>query len=142
MKPRDLLDLVVLAALWGGSFLFMRVAAPEFGPLALIELRVGVAAVFLLAMLAGRGQLGLLLAHAAPMAVVGVINSALPFCLLAYATLSVTAGFASILALPTSCTSGSSPGSVRRMPLPSPSSSPCSEFCGARHSWARASPRE
>jgi len=28
---RNLLDLLVLAALWGGSFLFMRVAAPEFG---------------------------------------------------------------------------------------------------------------
>jgi drug/metabolite transporter (DMT)-like permease len=97
MKPRDLLDLVLLAALWGGSFLFMRVAAFEFGPLALIELRVGIAAVFLLVMLAARGRLGLLRTHAAPMAVVGVINSALPFTLLAYATLSVTAGFASIL---------------------------------------------
>jgi drug/metabolite transporter (DMT)-like permease len=97
MKPRDLLDLLLLAALWGGSFLFMRVAAPEFGPLALIELRVGIAAVFLLVVLVARGRLGLLRAHAAPMAVVGVINSALPFTLLAYATLSVTAGFASIL---------------------------------------------
>ena len=28
MKPRDLLDLVLLAARWGGSFLLMRVAAP------------------------------------------------------------------------------------------------------------------
>jgi drug/metabolite transporter (DMT)-like permease len=97
MKPRHLLDLVLLAALWGASFLFMRVAAPEFGPLALIELRVGIAAVFLLVVLAARGRLRLLGTHAAPMAVVGVINSALPFSLLAYATLSVTAGFASIL---------------------------------------------
>ncbi len=97
MKPRDVLDLLLLAALWGGSFLFMRVAAPALGPLALIELRVGIAAVFLLVVLAARGRLGLLRAHAAPMAVVGVINSALPFTLLAYATLSVTAGFASIL---------------------------------------------
>ena len=48
MKSRDLLDFVLLAALWGGSFLFMRVAAPEFGPIALIELRVGIAAFFLL----------------------------------------------------------------------------------------------
>jgi drug/metabolite transporter (DMT)-like permease len=97
MKPRDLLDLLLLAALWGGSFLFMRVAAPEFGPQALIELRVGIAAVFLLVVLAARGRLGLLRAHAVPMTVIGVINSALPFTLLAYATLSVTAGFASLL---------------------------------------------
>jgi len=35
MRPRDLSDLLALAALWGGSFLFMRVSAGEFGPLTL-----------------------------------------------------------------------------------------------------------
>ena len=97
MKSRDLLDFVLLAALWGGSFLFMRVAAPEFGPIALIELRVGIAAFFLLFVLALKGNMGLLRQHAVPMTLVGVINSALPFCLLAYATLSITAGYAAIL---------------------------------------------
>lgn len=97
MTPRDLRDLLLLAALWGGSFLFMRVAVPEFGPLALIELRLLVAALFLLPVLALRGGLRLLVRHAVPMTVLGVVNSALPFCLFAYAMLSVTAGFASIL---------------------------------------------
>lgn len=97
MKTRDVVDLVLLAALWGGSFLFMRIAVPEFGPIALIELRVAVASVFLLVVLGMRGGVGLLRQHARPMMTVGIINSALPFCLLAYATLSVTAGFASIL---------------------------------------------
>ena len=41
MRSRDLAELLLLAALWGGSFLFMRVATPQFGPLALIALRVG-----------------------------------------------------------------------------------------------------
>ena len=40
MKQRDLIDLLSLAALWGASFLFMRVAVPEFGPLAMVEMRV------------------------------------------------------------------------------------------------------
>lgn len=97
MKARDSLELVLLAALWGGSFLFMRVAAPEFGPLALIALRVGIAALFLLVILAARGGLAALAAHAGDLAVLGIINSALPFCLLAYAVLSVTAGFAALL---------------------------------------------
>ena len=97
MKPRDLRDLLLLAALWGGSFLFMRVAAPELGPLALIELRVLIAALVLLPFLAMRRGLGLIVRHAVPMTVLGVINSALPFCLFAYAMLSVSAGFASIL---------------------------------------------
>lgn len=97
MTPRDLVDLLVLAALWGGSFLFMRVAAPEFGPLALMLVRVAVAAAFLLAILAARGGLAGLRRHALPLVVVGTINSALPFVLFGYATLSVTAGFAAIL---------------------------------------------
>ena len=97
MKKRDLIDLLVLAALWGGSFLFMRVASPEFGPIALIELRVVVAAIFLSGVLALQGNMMLLREHALHIGVVGVINSAIPFCLLAYTTLSLTAGFASIL---------------------------------------------
>lgn len=97
MKPRDIADLLLLAALWGGSFLFMRIAAPAFGPVALIELRVAIGALCLLPMLAWRNGLGQLRPHAFPILVVGAINSALPFSLLAYAILSVTAGFAAIL---------------------------------------------
>ena len=47
MKPKDLLSLTFLGALWGGSFLFIRIAAPVFGPLVLMELRVGVTATIL-----------------------------------------------------------------------------------------------
>ncbi len=97
MKTSDLIDLVLLAALWGASFLFMRVAAPEFGPVPLIEIRVAVAALFLLAVLAWRGGLSGILDKAVPLTVVGAINSALPFSLFAYATLSLTAGFAAVL---------------------------------------------
>ena len=41
---RDMVGLVVLAALWGGSFLFMRVAVPELGAVPLIALRLALAA--------------------------------------------------------------------------------------------------
>jgi drug/metabolite transporter (DMT)-like permease len=94
---RDVVELLLLAALWGGSFLFMRVAAPEFGPLALILLRVGVAALILVPVLALRGGLSSLRGRLWPVFVVGAINSAIPFCLFAYATLSLTAGLTSIL---------------------------------------------
>jgi drug/metabolite transporter (DMT)-like permease len=47
VKPKDLLALIILGALWGGSFLFIRVAVPVLGPLVLMELRVGVAATVL-----------------------------------------------------------------------------------------------
>lgn len=97
MRPRDLLDLLLLAALWGASFLFLRLAAPAFGPVALIEVRVAIAAIVLLPLLVQRGGLPALRTHGARIATVGVLNSALPFVLLAYATLTLTAGFTSIV---------------------------------------------
>ncbi len=97
MRRSDVLELLTLAALWGGSFLFMRVAAPQFGPVALIALRVGIASCFLVPVLAWRGGLGALRTHWPHMLAVGVLNSAIPFCLFAYAELTLTAGFTSVL---------------------------------------------
>jgi drug/metabolite transporter (DMT)-like permease len=98
MRPRDLLELVTLAALWGGSFLFMRAAVPDFGPIAMIAVRVSVAAAFLLPLLALRGGgLAALRAHGRPIALVGLTNTALPFCLFAFAAGTLTAGMNAIL---------------------------------------------
>src|SRR5438309_1472820 len=91
LQTSDALSLLVLAGFWGGSFLFMRVGTPEFGPVALIEVRVLIASLFLLPILTGRGGLGQLKQNVWPTIVIGVINSALPFCLLAFATLRLTA---------------------------------------------------
>lgn len=97
MKHRDRMELLLLGVLWGASFLFMRVAAPEFGAIALVEIRVSVAALFLLVVLTWRGGWRRMLPAAMPLTVVGAINSALPFTLFAYATLSITAGTAAVL---------------------------------------------
>jgi drug/metabolite transporter (DMT)-like permease len=93
----DVISLVVLAGFWGGSFLFMRVATPEFGPVPLIAVRVAIAALVLTPVLAARGGLRELRPNALPLVVIGVISAALPFSFLAFATLSLTAGFTSIL---------------------------------------------
>jgi drug/metabolite transporter (DMT)-like permease len=97
MTNRDRLELLLLGVIWGASFLFMRVAAPEFGALALVEIRVATAAVFLVAVLAWRRGMNDLPGAALPLTVVGVFSSALPFVLFAYSTLSVTAGTAALL---------------------------------------------
>lgn len=94
---RDMAELVLLAALWGGSFLFMRVAVPELGAFALIALRLALAALVLLPVLLLRGGLPLWRQHWLRIAVVGVFLSALPFCLIAWASLSLPAGVASVL---------------------------------------------
>ena len=96
MRPRNLAELIALAALWGGSFLFMRMAVPAFGPVAVAALRVTGAAMMLLPLLAARGELGALRQHWRPIAIVGLTNSALPFLAFAYAALSIDAGVLAI----------------------------------------------
>jgi drug/metabolite transporter (DMT)-like permease len=89
--------LILLAALWGGSFLFLRVAAPVLGPVWLIGLRVLIAGLVLLPLVARRGQLAELRRHWRLLLLVGCLNAAAPFTLLAYAALELTAGMTSIL---------------------------------------------
>jgi len=96
LRPRDVVELLVLAALWGAAFLFMRIAAPVFGPIALVFIRLTGAALLLVPLLAARGELAALRRHWRPIAIVGVVNSALPFLCFAYAALSITAGLAAI----------------------------------------------
>jgi drug/metabolite transporter (DMT)-like permease len=97
VKALDVLELVALAAIWGASFLFMRLAAPEFGPVALTALRVAGAALFLLPLLAWRSAGGAMRTHWKPIAVVGLVNSALPFMLFTVAALAINAGLSAIL---------------------------------------------
>jgi len=97
MKSFDIGELVLLAALWGASFLFMRLGAHEFGPIALAAVRVGLASVMLIPLLASRGQLAALRTHWKGLLLVGALNSAIPFALFSFAALSITAGLSSIV---------------------------------------------
>ncbi|RLA31626.1 MAG: EamA/RhaT family transporter [Gammaproteobacteria bacterium] len=97
MRFSDVVDLLVLAALWGASFIFMRIAAPELGPFVLGFLRAVIAALFLLPFLLVRAGTTELKTHWKKLAMVGILNSAIPFFLLAFATLSLSGGFASII---------------------------------------------
>jgi len=97
MKGRDLIDLIALGFLWGASFLFMRIAGPEFGAFALVEVRVVIAALVLLPLLLARGQGSELTDNWVTLGILGVHNTALPFILLTWATLFLSAGIAGIL---------------------------------------------
>lgn len=96
MRTTDVAELIALAAIWGASFLFMRVAVPEFGPVALTALRVAGAVLFLLPLVAWRGHAGALRAHWKAISVVGIVNSAVPFVLFSVAALAINAGLSSI----------------------------------------------
>lgn len=94
MRPRDFVDIVLLGAIWGGAFPLMRYASPAFGPIPLVMMRVAIASLVLLAIARHRHEL---VSRAGAMFVLGVINTAVPFALFSYATLSITAGLASLL---------------------------------------------
>ncbi|NCT66538.1 MAG: EamA family transporter [Rhodanobacteraceae bacterium] len=88
-------ELVALGAIWGGSFLFMRVAAADFGPFALVEVRIVLGALILLPFL-WRARAQLKRGHAWRFAVVGVLNSAIPFSLFAWGAERAPAGIGAI----------------------------------------------
>jgi drug/metabolite transporter (DMT)-like permease len=97
MDAASLARLLSLAAIWGGSFLFMRVAAPVLGPTHLIAYRVGLAAIFLLCIALLQRRAIAARAHWRHYLILGASNSALPFLLFAFAAQTLSASLLSIL---------------------------------------------
>lgn len=92
-----MVDLVLLAALWGASFLFMRIGAAEFGALPTAALRVGIGAAFLFPIMVAHGQVQALRQHWKASLGIGVFNSGLPFALFSFALLSINSSLAAVL---------------------------------------------
>lgn len=90
-------EFVLLAAIWGASFLFMRAGALEFGPLGTAFLRVLLAGGVLLPLVLWQRQLGTWRGRIGTLIVVGLLNSGLPFVLYAWGVLHIPTGLASIL---------------------------------------------
>ena len=97
MTLRQLTMLLALAALWGASFLFMRVAVPALGPIVLAELRVAIAGLALLAYASALRMRPALRARWRDYLLLGTVNAALPFSLLAAAELEIEASLAAVL---------------------------------------------
>lgn len=90
-------DFLMLAAIWGSSFLFMRMGAVEFGPLPTAAVRVAIAALFLLPLVWLRGLLPELRQHWRRTFLVGLFNSGIPFACISFALLSISTGLSAIL---------------------------------------------
>ena len=90
-------EFVLLAAIWGASFLFMRIGTVEFGVWATAGLRVLIATLFLLPILFFRGHSQSLRAHWKLVLLVGITNSAIPFVCFSFALQSITVGLSSLL---------------------------------------------
>ena len=91
------LMLLLLSAIWGGAFLFMRVAGPDFGPIFLIALRVWISAVLLVAVAHFAGGLPDFRKNWKAFLLLGAINNAIPFTLIASAVLVLNSSMAAII---------------------------------------------
>jgi drug/metabolite transporter (DMT)-like permease len=87
----------MLGALWGGSFLFIRVAVPALGPFLLVELRVGLAAAALFLYAMAAGSMPKIRSRWRSFLVLGFLNAAVPFSLISAAEIHLTASLAAIL---------------------------------------------
>ena len=90
-------DFLMLAAIWGSSFLFMRIATVEFGAIPTAAVRVGIAALFLLPIVWLRGLLPVLGKNWKRILFIGLLNSGIPFACFSFALLSITTGLSAIL---------------------------------------------
>ncbi|RJF97549.1 DMT family transporter [Noviherbaspirillum saxi] len=97
MRSIDLIRLFVLAAIWGASFLFLRIVAPVLGAVWTAEVRVALAGIAMLLFIAATGRRMHFRANWKPFIVLGTLNSALPFALFSYAALTLPAGYSAIL---------------------------------------------
>ena len=94
---RDYIELLILSAIWGSSFLFLRIASPEFGPIFLIEMRVASGLIVLLPICLLLGKIQELKENWKMIFILSLSNMTIPFCLFAYSALNMGAGVLSII---------------------------------------------
>ena len=97
MSRRDAALLLLLSAIWGSSFLFIKLGVDVLEPSVVVLGRLVIGALFLLALLPGRGGLAPLRGHLRPLVVLGALNNALPFWLLGFAETRLDSGLTAVI---------------------------------------------
>jgi drug/metabolite transporter (DMT)-like permease len=101
MSLSNIFSFLFLSAAWGGSYLFIRLSIADFGPIPMAELRLGLASLVLLPVMlikpSWRQHLLIKKGEWSHLTIIGILNSALPFCLIAFAMQTLSAGVGSIL---------------------------------------------
>ena len=98
MSPFNWAQLLLLGAIWGGSFFFARIAVSEIHPLTLVLFRVAIAAAALHVYLLARGpSFRLALPMAGSFFLLAILNNVIPFSLIFAGQTAMGAGLASVL---------------------------------------------
>ena len=98
MNTKDFLTLLLVSLFWGGSFLFLRLLVLEgLEPLQIVSLRMAFAAIFIAPFFILKFKKYSFFDHGFSFLLIGLLNTALPFTLFAYASINLGAGSLSVL---------------------------------------------
>ena len=97
MENKYWILITILGAVWGSAFMFIKIATPELGPIALVNIRLAVAGLIFIPFLLQQKYLKYFRSNLKNILVLSVINTALPFSLFAYASLESSSNMLSIL---------------------------------------------
>ncbi len=97
MEVRYWILLTFLGALWGSAFMFIKVATPEFGPIALVNTRLLIASLIFLPILLQKKYIHLLKPIWKQVLVLSIMNNAIPFTLFSYASFGADSNILAIL---------------------------------------------
>ena len=97
MENKYWILITILGAVWGSAFMFIKIATPELGPIALVNIRLAVAGLIFIPFLLQQKYLKHFRRNFKNILVLSVINTALPFSLFAYASLESSSNMLSIL---------------------------------------------
>ena len=97
MKAKDIFRLLLLAAIWGSSYLFLRIAAPAIGITLTMGLRIAIAALFMILVFSFLNKLPEYKLYWKQYLVLGVLNLVLPFALVTFAVANLNASIGAIL---------------------------------------------
>ena len=97
MENKYWILITILGAVWGSAFMFIKIATPELGPIALVNIRLAVAGLIFIPFLLQQKYLKHFRNNLNNILVLSVINTALPFSLFAYASLESSSNMLSIL---------------------------------------------
>ena len=97
MENKYWILITILGAVWGSAFMFIKIATPELGPIALVNIRLAVAGLIFIPFLLQKKYLKHLRSNIKNILVLSIVNTALPFSLFAYASLESSSNMLSIL---------------------------------------------
>ena len=97
MELKNWILLILLGAVWGSAFMFIKISADDFGPILLVNLRLLLAGALFLPFLLQKKYLAYFKSHFSGILILGIFSNAFPFTMFSYASLGATSNMLGIL---------------------------------------------